>query len=66
MPVWLIPLGIGAAVTFFSTQLDDLVDKPQIPQGIHLPSNAVEWAMWAAAGMGLYWLANKSGVLKAI
>lgn len=65
MPIFLLPLiASGLFGAFVGSQIDDSIDQP--PQGVPATQalNINQIAYYAAIGMGLFWLAHKSGVLK--
>lgn len=70
MPVFLIP-GLLSAAAFFAgafagSQVDDAIDAP--PQGASI-TDSISWykvMLYGGGALGLYWLARKSGALKAL
>lgn len=67
---WLIPVLFGTAAffagTFTGSQVDDAIDQPPAETPITQAVNFPKIMLYGAGGLALYWLANKSGALKAI
>lgn len=64
IPILLLLTGAGAGA-FFGAQLDDKIDTPAQDEPA-LGASPAKIAAYAFVGMGLFWVAGKSGVLKLL
>lgn len=55
----------GALGAFLGSQIDDSIDQPPQTASINYPA-PFKVGLYAAGALALYWLANKSGALKAL
>lgn len=62
MPVLLLLLSGAGLGAYFGAQLDDKFEKPTPQDPVSLSPTKI--AYYAAIGMGLFWIAKKTNVLK--